>query len=266
MRNQSASLDDIGHMAVFVRVVESRSFSEAARSLGTTTSPVSKRVARLEERLGVRLLARTTRKLSLTEPGAALFERASRILRDVESAEVEVSRHSSAPRGTLRVSAPTSFSESRIMPSLARFLNRYPEVSVELSVNDRFVDLVAERYDVALRVGKVSAEGLTVRRLGAERAVVAASPDYLARRGVPQSPDDLIAHECLRYTLVPPRHEWRFTDRRGERVIPATGRFSSDHSGSIRTMTLQGLGLAWMPRFIGNPSVRDVPQGIASAP
>ncbi len=257
MRKQSASLDDLGHMAVFVRVVEGRSFSAAARALGTTTSAVSKRVARLEERLGVRLLTRSTRKLALTEAGAALFERAARILRDIESAEVEVSRHTGAPRGTLRVSAPTSFTESRVVPSLPRFFERYPEVSVELSVSDRFVDLVAERYDVALRVGSVASEGLVVRRLGAEPAVAVASPDYLARRGTPEAPDDLLAHECLRYTLVPARHEWRFADRRGERVIPATGRFASDHGGSIHAAALRGLGVAWMPRFMVDEDLRE---------
>jgi DNA-binding transcriptional LysR family regulator len=250
MRKQSASLDDLGHMAAFVLVVESRSFSAAARSLGTTTSAVSKRVARLEERLGVRLLARTTRTLSLTEPGAALFERASGILRDIESAEIEVARHSSAPRGKLRVTAPRALSESRVVPALGRFLSRYPEVSVELSVNDRFVDVVAERYDVALRVGNTTAEGLVVRRLGTERAVVAASPAYLASHGSPASPEDLLQHDCLLYTLVPPRHEWRFTDRRGERAIPVAGRFSSDHSGALLAMALQGLGIVWMPHFI----------------
>ncbi len=256
MRKQSTSLDDLGHMAVFVRVVEARSFSAAARALGTTTSAVSKRVARLEERLGVRLLARTTRRVSLTEPGASLYERASRILRDIESAEVEVSRYSAEPRGTLRVSAPTALAEARVVPHLGRLLDRHPAVSVELSVSDRFVDLVAERYDVALRVGAVEAEGLVVRRLGEEPAVVVASPDYLARRGTPGEPDDLMQHDCLRYTLASPRAEWRFTVRRRERVIPVAGRFASDHGGAIRIAALAGLGLAWMPRFLVEDDLR----------
>jgi DNA-binding transcriptional LysR family regulator len=257
MRKQSLAVDDMGHMAVFVRVVEAGSFAAAARSLGTTTSAASKRVARLEERLGVRLLARTTRTLSLTEPGAELFGRASRILHDIESAQIELSRHVDTPRGTLRVSAPTSFCESRVVPALSRFLERHAEVSVELSVSDRFVDLVGERFDLAIRVGAVSADGLVVRRLGAEPAVVVAAPSYLAARGQPASPDDLLRHDCLRYTLVPPRHEWRFADRRGERFVPATGRFASDHGGSIRAAAIQGLGLAWLPRFMVDDDLRD---------
>ncbi len=238
-------------------MVEAGSFAAAARSLGTTTSAASKRVARLEERLGVRLLARTTRTLALTEPGAELFARASRILHDIESAEVEVSRHVGTPRGTLRVSAPTSFCESLVVPSLSRFLDRCPEVSVELSVSDRFVDLVAERYDLAVRVGNVSSDGLVVRRLGAAPAVVVASPSYLAARGEPATPDDLLRHDCLRYTLVPSGNEWRFTDRRGVRVVPTTGRFASDHGGSIHAAALQGLGLAWLPRYMADDDLRD---------
>lgn len=248
MRKQS--LDDLGHMAVLVRVVETRSFSGAARALGTTTSAVSKRVARLEERVGARLLLRTTRSLSLTEAGAVLYERARAILRDVESAEVEVSQHSSTPRGTVRATAPTTLSESVLVPSLGRFLARWPEVSVELSVDDRYLDLVAGRFDVALRVGASVPEGTITRRLAEVPAVVVASPAYLARRPAPEHPDALLEHECLRYTLVPPRHEWRFLRGRTERSVPATGRFACDHGGALRQAALDGVGVAWMPRFM----------------
>jgi DNA-binding transcriptional LysR family regulator len=256
MRHQSLAVDDMGHLAVFVRVVEAGSFAAAARSLRTTPSAASKRVAGLEQRLGVRLLARTTRSLALTEPGAELFARASRILHDIESAEVAVSRHGGAPRGTLRVSVPTSFGEARVVPSLPRFLERHPEVSVELSVCDRFVDVVAERFDLAVRVGTVAAEGLVVRRLGEAAAVVVAAPAYLAARGAPAAPDDLLRHDCLRYTLVPAGHEWRFTDRRGTRAVPVSGRVASDHGGSLREAALQGLGLAWLPRYMVDDDLR----------
>ena len=256
MRHQSLAIDDMGHLAVFVRVVESGSFAAAARSLGTTPSAASKRVSGLESRLGVRLLARTTRRLALTEPGAELFARASRILHDIERAEVAVSRHGGAPRGTLRVSVPTAFGESRVVPALGRFLEKHPEVSVELSVSDRFVDVVSERFDLAVRVGTVSAEGLVVRRLGEATAVVVAAPAYLDARGEPETPDDLLRHECIRYTLVPTGNEWRFTDRRGPRAVPVSGRIASDHGGSIREAALQGLGIAWLPRFMVEEDLR----------
>jgi DNA-binding transcriptional LysR family regulator len=237
-------------MVVFARVVQQRSFSSAARDLGSSTSAVSKRIARLEERTGARLLARTTRHVTPTEAGLLLYERCLRILREVEDAELMVEGLARAPRGLLRVSAPVYFGHVYVAPLLAALVRAQPELRVELSLSDRFVDLVAEGFDLAVRVGAAPVASLVARRLARIPYVACASPAYLERRGRPLVPKDLLDHECLRYTLASTPHAWRFKARGGEEsLIPITGSFSSNHSGALREAAIAGVGVVYLPRF-----------------
>jgi DNA-binding transcriptional LysR family regulator len=255
---RGASVDDLTLVAVFVRVVELRSFSAAARALGTTTSAVSKRIARLEDRLGVRLLSRTTRRLSLTEAGSALFVRGSRILAELEAAELEVGRHGDRPHGTLRVNGPVVFGERHVAPLLPEFLSRHPEVQVDLSLSDRYVDVVEEGWDAVIRIGRPVDSGLIARRLGTARLVVCAAPSYLARHGVPEEPADLLAHNCLRYTMAQGRSEWNFrTADGGVRALAVSGNLRCDHGGAMHAAVREGLGIAMLPTFIVDDDLRS---------
>jgi DNA-binding transcriptional LysR family regulator len=255
---RGASLDDLTLVAVFVRVVELRSFSAAARALGTTTSAVSKRIARLEDRLGARLLSRTTRRLSLTEAGSALFARGSRILAELEAAELEVGRHSDRPHGTLRVNGPVVFGERHVAPLLPEFLATYPEVQLDLSLSDRYVDVVEEGWDAVIRIGRPVDSGLVARRLGTARLVVCAAPSYLERRGVPEEPSDLLAHNCLRYTMAQARSEWTFRAPDGAaRALAVSGNLRCDHGGAMHAAVRAGLGIAMLPTFIVDDDLRS---------
>ena len=252
MRPQSRSpaLGDLQDIALFVRVVEGRSFSAAARTSGATTSAVSKRIARLEERLGARLLERTTRKVAPTDAGAAFYSRAARILADVDEAEHAVASLGGAPRGTIRVSAPVIFGERHLAPILPTFLQRYPDVRVDLALSDRFVDLVEEHFDVALRIGPLGEASFVRVRVGGTASIVVASPGYLARSGRPEAPADLADHNCLRYSLITAAREWRFKGRRGEISVPVVGNLEVNHGGAMREAAIAGLGIARLPHFL----------------
>lgn len=249
MRQQSG-LGDLQDVALFVRVVEGRSFSAAARALKTTTSAVSKRVARLEERLGARLLERTTRSVMPTEAGAAFYARAARILADVDEAENEIASLGGRPRGTLRVSAPVIFGERHLAPVLPAFLERCPEVRLDLSLSDQFVNLLEERFDVALRVGPLVDSSLVRVRVGTTAGLIVASPAYLARAGGPGSPGDLSRHNCLRYSHVTAAREWRFRGPRGAVSVPVVGNVDVNHGGAMRELVIAGVGVARLPHFL----------------
>lgn len=244
------AFDDVQALVVFARVVQERSFTRTAQLLGTTTSAVSKRVARLEERTGARLFGRTTRSVVPTEAGLALYERCLRILREVEDADLFVEGLSQAPRGLLRVSAPVYFGEVFVSPLLGALQRSEPELRIELVLEDRFVDLVREGFDLAVRAGRTAGASLVRRRLARTQEILCASPDYLSRRGLPTVPQDLLEHECLRYTLDRVRNSWRFKGRGGEVIsVPVTGAFESNHGGALRQAAVAGLGIAYLPRF-----------------
>jgi DNA-binding transcriptional LysR family regulator len=244
-------MDRFAVLEAFVRVAETGSFSEAARRLRTSKSAVSRHVAALEADLGVRLLQRTTRSLTLTEAGHGYFGRASRILADLVEADQSVSRMQAAPRGRLRVNAPMSFGYLHLAAAIPDFLVRHAEVSVELTMNDRFVDLVDEGFDMAVRIGSLADSSLVARRLAPIRRAVCASPDYLAARGTPASPDDLQTHDCIGYTAVAQPQEWRFLDTDGRpRSMAVTGRLCANNGDAIRAAALRGAGIAYMPTFI----------------
>ena len=243
-------MGDLQDIALFVRVVDGRSFSAAARATGATTSAVSKRIGRLEDRLGARLLERTTRKVAPTAAGAAFYARAARILADVDEAEHAVASLGGAPRGTIRVSAPVIFGERHLAPMLPAFLDKYPEVRVDLALTDRFVDLVEEHFDLAIRIGPLGGASLVRVRVGATAWIVVASPSYLARAGRPEMPADLSNYNCLRYTLITAAREWRFKGPRGEISVPVVGNLEVNHGGAMREAAVAGLGIARLPHFL----------------
>ena len=208
-------------------VAEAQSFSNAARALRIAKSAVSRQVSDLESDLGARLLHRTTRSLSLTEAGRAYFERAARILADLDDANRAVGELQAAPRGRLRISAPMSFGFLHLMPALSDFMARYPEVVVDLAMNDRFVDLVNEGFDVAIQIATLPDSSLIARQLAPARRVICASPNYLSTHGAPRSPNDLKSHACLFNSNLPSAREWRFVYPDGGPVpVTVNGRLS----------------------------------------
>jgi DNA-binding transcriptional LysR family regulator len=251
------ALDDLAALAAFVRVVEARSYSAAARELGATTSAVSKRVAKLEAALGVRLLERTTRRLAPTEAGAAFYERCGHVLEALGEAERAATRLGGGARGTLRLSAPVIFGELHVAPLVPALLGRHPDLRVDLALSDRFVDLVDEGFDLALRIGRLADSSLASRRLGRVPSVVCAAPAYLERRGAPRAPADLAGHDCLRYSLAGAGRDWRLRGPDGhDRAYPTGGRCDCNHGGALRELAVGGAGLAQLPLFLVADALR----------
>jgi DNA-binding transcriptional LysR family regulator len=218
--------DRIVSMQTFVRAVDSGSLSAAARALGKSLAAVSRTVTQLEARLGVRLLHRSTRKLAPTEAGIAFYESARRILAEIDEAELAVGGGAAAPRGTLSVTAPLLFGRLHVAPVVAEFLRRNAEVSAQLMLTDRNVNLAEEGVDVAVRIGRLDDSSLIARKLGEMPRIVCASPGYLRRHGTPTAPEDLRDHECLRFTGFTPGREWTFVRDGREVRVPAAGRFA----------------------------------------
>lgn len=243
-------------MAVFVNVVESGSFSGAARTLNLSKSAVSKTVSRLEESLGTRLLNRTTRKLSLTEAGRAYYEGCRRMLNEAEAASQAVYRLNDAPRGTLRVNLPMSFGILQVAPLLPAFLERYPEINLDAAFEDRVVDLVEEGYDLAIRIGVLADSSLIARRLAPNRRILCAAPAYLERCGAPQSPESLAAHSCLLYSYQASGDTWQLNGPEGERSVRVNGRVRLNNGEAIRCAAVAGLGIAYLPTFIAGADLQ----------
>ncbi len=250
-------MDNLAAMAIFVRVVEDKGFSSAALALGLSKSAVSKHIAALENRLGVRLLNRTTRRLSLTDAGTAYFERAQKIVAEAEEADREVAMHQTTPRGQLRVNAPMSFGIRHISPAIPEFQARHPEVLIDLSLNDRMVDLVDEGYDLAVRIMRLSDSSLVARKLAPFRRVICASPSYFQKHGRPAHPSDLKSHNCLIYTLTSSPEEWRLQGGKGVETVRVTGNLRSNNGDVIREALLAGVGIAPMPTFLVGEDLRQ---------
>ena len=250
-------MDRFAAIEAFVRVAETQSFSEGARRLGKSKSLISRQIAALEGELGVRLFQRTTRSITLTEAGRGFFERSVRILADVEEATLSVSRLQAAPRGCLRINAPMSFGFLHLAPALPEFLRRYPEIQVDMVMNDRVVDLIDEGFDVAVRIGRLTESSLIARRLAPVRIVVCASPAYLDRHGTPRTPDDLAQHQCLINSTIVPSNEWRFI-RPGGKPWPLTvdGPLRANNGDALKAAVLAGLGLTMLPSFIVGEALR----------
>ena len=236
-------------MRLFVSVLDCKSFTAAAESLGLSKQFVSRRVTGLEARLGVRLINRSTRKLSATPLGLTYYERAQRILDDVVEAEQLVSLQSASPRGLIRLSAPMSFGTLHLSPLLPGFLQRYPEVNIELDLSDRTVDLLGDGYDMAVRIGMLEDSTLVARQIAPVETVTCCSPDYLSRRGAPQVPDEVRAHDCLLYGHSK-AVDWTYSvDGKIERVA-VRGRLRVNNGELVRDAAIAGLGLARLPTFI----------------
>ena len=235
----------------FVRVAEAQSFSEAARQLGKSKSVVSRQVGALESELGVRLLQRTTRSITLTEAGRGFLDRAASILSEIEDAVLSTSRLQAEPRGCLRINAPMSFGFLHLAPALPDFLERYSEIQVDLVMNDRIVDIVDEGFDLAFRIGRLTESSLVARRLAPIRMAVCASPSYLARHGIPTTPEDLGQHSCLYYSALSLTGEWRFVRPDGSPwLISVQGSMRANNGDALRAAVLKGLGLSILPTFI----------------
>lgn len=241
---------DLNDLVAFARVVEAGSFSEAARRMGSSKSGVSKTISRLEKALGVRLLNRSTRKLSLTEIGATYYAHCTRIVDEAAMAEESVNQLQSQPNGVLRITASVAFGRLHVAPAVVDYLARYPMVKVDMSVTDRVVDLVGEGYDLAIRIGREMAPHLVARGLAPVRRVVCATPEYFRRHGVPTTPIELERHNCLRYTRLGVPGEWRLQGPQGEIVVPVKGSLRIDDDDALSQAVLSGLGVAMLPTFI----------------
>ena len=242
-------------VAVFVAVINSGSFKAAAESLGHSTSYISKEVSRLEKRLGSRLLNRTTRTISLTDAGRAYYEQCQQIVIDAENASRSVSRLQDEPRGLLRVNAPTSFGTRHLLEPLSAFLHRYPEVNLEIEFNDRIIDVVAEGYDVVLRVGKVRNSNLIARAFTRSKTVVIASPEYLRRHGTPEKAAELENHHCITYSLEPNPLTWAFRKENEQVQVTLTSRSMCNNAEIMVSLACDGIGITRVPLFTCNKEV-----------
>ncbi len=243
-------MQDMNLMAMYAHVVESGSFSAAARRLGISRSAVSKAVARLEKALGARLLNRSTRHLSVTEVGAVFAEHCSRILDEAVQAEQVVSSLHAQPRGVLKVAASVAFGTLHVAPALADFLGRYPELNIDMTIGDRAVDLAEEGYALVVRVARELPQNLVARRLAPVRRKLCATLEYFERHGVPRIPQDLARHNCLDYTHSGEQGLWRFTGPEGDIAVPVSGRLRINDDEALSQAVLGGLGLALLPTFI----------------
>jgi DNA-binding transcriptional LysR family regulator len=250
-------LDRVTGMQIFVRVAALGSLSAAARSLGISQTMATKHVGGIEERLGVKLLHRTTRRLTLTEAGRRYLESAERILAEVEEAEAAASAERVEVRGMLRVNAPLSFGFREVAPLMAEFSRLHPAVTVDLGLNDRFVDLIEEGWDVAVRIGRLRASTMIARRIAPCRLVVCGSPAYLQERGTPKTVADLTEHNCLGYTLsraLGP-DEWAF-DAEGKVKIPIKGNLRVNNGDALVAAAVAGQGLIYEPTFVVSEELR----------
>ncbi|HTO47337.1 MAG TPA: LysR family transcriptional regulator [Burkholderiales bacterium] len=244
-------MDRFAALRVFAQVVESGGFSRAADRLDLSPTAVSRQVAELEAHLQTRLLNRTTRRLSLTESGQAFYGRAVQLLHDLEEAEQEASKATITPRGTIRLTTSLNFGTRQVAPAIAAFVARHPGVKFDVQLSDRIVDLVEEGFDLAIRIGGGGSENLVARKLGETRLVACASPEYLARRGTPATPQDLARHDCFTYEYASPRSQWRFGARDGrEEAVRVSGPVHSNSGDLNAALAVRGAGVAFEPDFI----------------
>lgn len=242
-------MDRLTSMETFVKVVDSGSFVAAARRMNMSPAMVTRHVVELETRLSMRLLERTTRRLRLTDAGAAYLERCQQILRDIEETEAAVSGDRQQPRGVLRVSASGSFGVMRLAPMLSEYLTLNPAVTVDININNRNVDLLAEGIDVGLRVGVMTDSNLVARKLCPVRLALCASPEYLSRHGRPRTVTDLAQHNCLAFTLARGGHEWWFRGPEGIKAVPIRGTVRSDETYVLFRAALDGLGIFYATTY-----------------
>lgn len=254
---KNATMDRLDAMQLFVRVAELGSFSGAAQQLGVARSVVTRQIAGLEAHLGVKLMARSTRRLTLTSAGTAYLEKCRVILNLVEAAEIGVAEERQTPRGNIRISLPLSFGLKRLAPLLLDFSQRYPEVALDMDYSDRRVNLIEEGIDLSVRVTRRLDAGDVARRIGASRMLVLASPDYLSRHGRPAHPSELEHHVCLGYTNAGASTAWQFLVDGQLENFHIRSRINANNGDVLTEAAAQGLGIACQPDFIAGSFIAD---------
>lgn len=251
------AIDIVSAMRVFTAVVDAGSFAGAADKLTLSRGMATRYVAQLEEHLGVRLLQRTTRKLSLTEEGTDYYQRATQIIASIEDAERSATQGAVDPRGVLRVSTATGFAIDHLDRAIIAYLQRYPNVEVDLMNNERMVDLIDEGFDLALRIAKQLSPGLIARRIAPVHIAACASPAYLKAHGTPISPDALSEHNCLFYSSSTYRNKWRFCRDGVEQIVQVKGNFHANEGKVLVNAALAGMGILYEPDFLVSEQIRQ---------
>jgi DNA-binding transcriptional LysR family regulator len=251
-------MDRLRALEVFVEVVRKNGFARAADALDTSPANVTRIIADLEEHLGTRLLNRSSRKMSLTESGDALYERASSIVEEMADVEAIASASAMKPRGLLRINAPLSFGILHLAPLWPKFLTHYPEVELEVALIDRVVDIVDEGFDMAIRISRSGTSEHAARKLATSHNIACASPAYLQQRGVPQIPSDLTEHTCIGYSYAASADEWRFSDEKGRaHPVKVSCSMHTNNGDTARAAALGGAGIIWQPTFLIGADLRE---------
>jgi DNA-binding transcriptional LysR family regulator len=246
-------MDKLQAMRIFVRVAELNSFSGVAQQLGVARSVVTRQVAALENHLGTKLMARSTRRLTLTSEGASYLEKCRVILNLVDAAETGIAEERLAPRGLIRISVPLSFGLKRVMPHLLEFVRRYPEVNLDMDYSDRRVNLIEDGIDLSIRITHKLESTDVVRKISHSRLCVIASPDYLARCGTPLHPAELTHHQCLGYTIAGGQQAWQFLINDKLLSFPLRSQINANNGEALTEAAAQGLGITCQPDFIAQP-------------
>lgn len=250
-------MDRFIEMEAFNAVVDSGSFVKAADSLNTSKAAISRYVSDLETRLGVRLLHRTTRKLSLTDEGQIFFLRSKELLSELNNAELEITSRNDVASGLIRINTPVTFGIKHLSPLWGKFLERYPEIKLEITLADRIVDLVEEGYDVAIRIANLASSNLISKKLSATRLILCASPAYLKKHGIPQHPDELAHHATIAYSLFSTKDEWHFDGPEGQISVKTNPRIHSNNGDTCRAVALNGMGIILQPSFLISEDIQS---------
>ena len=249
-------MDRFNSMSIFVEVVEQDGFTSAAEKLNVSRAQVSKSIMQLEAHLGARLLNRTTRRISLTDIGRLYYERCKNVLQEVEEIEGLAKEQTGKPHGTLTISAPTSFSLLHLKEIIPQFLKQYPQVQISLNLADRFVDVIAEGYDVVIRIAKLGDSSLISRKIAPCKRIFCASPDYLSAQGIPHVPQDLAIHACLIYSNELKPDNWILHGTHGIEAVKVNGPLCSNNGDMLKAAAVAGHGIALLPTFIVGPEIK----------
>ncbi len=259
-RNLAVAPETVRGMMALIAIAECSSFAAAAKDLGLTASAVSKLVSRMEERLKTRLVHRTTRRVQLTEIGILYCERARRVLEELDASELELQQNDPEPKGTLRITAPVVLGHLRVLPVVLAFQRQYPRVRVLFDMTDQVVDLIKEQIDIAVRTAPNPPDEMVARKLDEDVRYLCASPEYLARKGIPKSPAELTRHECLPCRVNGRTMPWRFKSKSGDSTrgyLAVDGKLQLSNALSIRAAALAGVGIAELPRYLVEPDLSE---------
>lgn len=259
MQNMHELLNRVSfeEIAAFVAVVEAHGFSTAAKVIGRDPTILSRRVSQLENRLGVRLLSRTTRSVALTEVGANYYGRVRALLDELDSASLEASNLASSPQGLLRVSLPSTFGRQWVSPLLSGFIEKHPKIKIDARFSDRIVDLVAENFDVAIRVGALRSSTMKARKIASFKYILTASPAFIAKHGLPGTPDDLERFFCLGFTNYAFWPEWKLIKDNIRTTVRPESRFITDNSEAMLSAAIDGIGIALAADWLAGPAIRE---------